>query len=254
MNTVVDTYAEAVEQAETPSRAHTLLRGYSDDVNGRLLDRWLPERCGRLLKTDLFDEAVGRGLIARLERSAETVVAIDASLRVLEAAVARNPQLVAHHADVRALPFVSSSFNVVVSNSTLDHFDSLDDVAAGLRELIRVLEPGGTLIVTLDNLRHPLVALRNALPFSVLLRLGLVPYFVGETVGPTRLRRLLAEGGAHVIDETAIMHVPRIAAVTAARFVRSESVLRALSACERAEALPTRSVTGQFIAARAVKR
>lgn len=255
MTALTDTYDAAVTRAESPTRAQSVLRAYSDAVNEVLLRRWLPQPCARLLKTDLFDEAVGVGLLPQLERAAESVVAVDASERVLTAARRRYPRLDAHVADVRELPFVDSSFDAVVSNSTLDHFESLDEVSVGLRELVRVLEPGGTLIVTLDNLRHPLVALRNALPFPLLAKLSLVPYFVGATCGPRRLRRLVGEAGAEVVDETAIMHVPRVAVVAAAHLLRRErSVLRAVSACERAGALPTRTLTGQFVAARAVKR
>jgi hypothetical protein len=43
--------------------AETLWREHSDAVNGALLVRWLArESCGLLLKTDLFDEAMGEGL------------------------------------------------------------------------------------------------------------------------------------------------------------------------------------------------
>jgi ubiquinone/menaquinone biosynthesis C-methylase UbiE len=253
---VTDTYDAAVTRAESPTRTQSVLRAYSDAVNDALVHRWLPVPCRRLLKTDLFDEAVGVGLFPQLEHAAGSVVAVDASDRVLEAARRRYPELVGHVADVRELPFPDASFDVVVSNSTLDHFESLVEVEVALAELVRVLEPQGTLIVTIDNLRHPLVALRNALPFPLLAKLGLVPYFVGATCGPKRLRRLLEAAGAEVVEETAIMHVPRLAVVAAVHVATrgSGSILRAVSACERAEALPTRTLTGQFIAARAVKR
>src|SRR5437867_12508286 len=49
---------------EWPHQARTpLWRQHSDRVNGALLARWLPRRpMGFVLKTDLFEEAVGDGL------------------------------------------------------------------------------------------------------------------------------------------------------------------------------------------------
>ena len=97
--------------------------------------------------------------------------------------------------DVCSLPFVDRSFDVVLSNSTLDHMDSLDDVSAALKELYRVLKPGGRLLLTLDNLANPVVALRNALPTRLLSALRLVPYYVGATCGPSHLCRLVSNAG-----------------------------------------------------------
>ncbi len=62
------------------------------------------------------------------------------------------------------LPFPDGAFDRVFSNSTLDHFDSRDDIREALRELARVLHPEGELLLTLDNLANPVVRLRNALP------------------------------------------------------------------------------------------
>lgn len=225
----------------------SLLRAYSDEANRRLLAAWLPERCRRLLKTDVFDEAVAGGLSPFLASRADELVAVDASPAAVAAARRRYPELEAHVADVRALPFDDSSFDAVVSNSTLDHFPALAGVEAAVRELHRVLEPGGVLVLTLDNPWNPLVALRNALPFRPLARLGLVPYYVGATCGPGRLRRLLGRAGFRVEDVGAVLHVPRVVA----RGLRPP--LRLLLAAEGLERWPTRFVTGQFVAARARK-
>ena len=74
------------------------------------------------------------------------------------------------------------TFDLVVSNSTLDHFARADDITIALREIQQVLKPGGRLILTLDNPSNPVVRLRNALPFAALNQMGLVPYFVGATL------------------------------------------------------------------------
>src|SRR5262245_13125401 len=103
-------------------------------VNQQLLAHWLPSnRVSRLLKTDAFDEAYSRGLYAFLTSRAEQVVDIDIATSVLAAAKARCPHLPAVGADVRHLPFADRVFDVVVSNSTLDHFDTPRDIVRSLR-------------------------------------------------------------------------------------------------------------------------
>jgi SAM-dependent methyltransferase len=225
---------------ETPGTS--LLRAYSDAANRRLLERWLPARAGTVLKTDVFDEAVAEGLSPFLAGRAGAVVAIDASPAAVAAARRRHPGLDAHVADVRALPFEDGSFDVAVSTSTLDHFSSRADIDTALRELHRVLAPGGLAVVTLDNPWNPLVALRNALPVRPH---ALVPYYVGATLGPRALRAALARAGFAVEEVAAVLHAPRLAA----RALRPP--LRLLLSAERLERWPTRFLTGQFVAARA---
>ena len=238
-----------------------LWREHSDAVNLALLARWLPVgACRRALKTDLFDEAMGEGLYPLLAEHASEVTAADAALSVASAALARYPALLAAVADVRELPFASESFEVVVSNSTLDHFESARDVVRALGELRRVLRPGGRLLLTMDNLANPLVAIRNALPFALLQRLRLVPYPMGATFGPWRLKRILRTGGFEVLDTAAVMHCPRVFAVWRARSVERQAgagsrqrLLRRLGRWESLGTLPTRFLTGYFVGVNARK-
>jgi SAM-dependent methyltransferase len=225
------------------------LRAYSDAVNTALLRTWLPVPvAGRVLKTDLFDEAMGEGLAGELGLRCGSVVGIDVSAPVVAAARERYPVLELVQADVRDLPFADGSFAAVLSNSTLDHFETVEEIDRALRELRRVLVPGGRLLVTLDNAANPLVALRNALPFAMLRRLDLVAYRTGRTTGPPGLRRLVASAGFEVEGTTALMHVPRVV-VRGLRPLGEERMLRGLLPCERLGRLPTRYVTGQFVAA-----
>jgi SAM-dependent methyltransferase len=222
------------------------LRAYSDAVTTALVHRWLPEAPGlRVLKTDLFDEAVAAGVYPALSGRGATVVGVDVSPAVVAAAQERYPELDARTGDVRELDVPDASFDAALSNSTLDHFGSLDEAAAALAELRRVLVPGGVLIVTLDNGANPLVALRNALPWPLVRRLGLSPYPAGATCGPAGLRRLLVDAGFDVESTGAVMHFPRLLLRAAPR------LLRPALALERLEAAPTRHLTAQFVAARA---
>jgi SAM-dependent methyltransferase len=253
-----DEIADSWVEASSPA----LWRLHSDAVNRRLIEAWLPSNdSGRALKTDLFDEAVADGLYPLLAGRAKAVAGIDVSPSIVHAARRRYPALEAACTDVRELPFGDREFDVVVSLSTLDHFETLDEVTVGIREIGRVLRPGGTLLLTLDNRANPLVALRNTLPFGVLNRLGLVPYYVGATCGPRRLREILEGAGFDVRVTHAILHCPRVLAVAVAGALQRHTgaraqarFLRLLLPFERMGRWPTRFLTGHFVAVKAVKR
>jgi len=238
-----------------------LWRHHSDRINTELLRRWLPaNRIDLLLKTDLFDEAIVEGLHSILTLHAKRLIGIDLSLPVMSEARLRYPHLQAVETDVRWLPFPDGKFDVIVSNSTLDHFESFDEIVVSLHEFYRILRPGGQLILTLDNLANPLIFLRNNLPFRLLHHLGIVPYFVGVTLGPHRLRHLLQGIGFDIIEVDAIMHCPRMFAVAIARWLErhaslktQNAFLRFLMVFENCSRLPTRFLTGHFIAVKAIK-
>jgi SAM-dependent methyltransferase len=254
------------------ARPTPLWRQHSDAVNSALVGRWLPSRLGRVLKTDLFDEAMSTGLYRALADRADEVVGIDVSDEIVEAAAARHQGLEARQADVRSLPFEDGAFDAVVSNSTLDHFQDEAEIIAALRELHRVLRPRGRLILTLDNPSNPFNAIAKALPREwlnrmwvrharVTARVGHVPYHVGETMGAGRLRKVLPALGFEIQAQDAVMHAPRAFAVVIAELTARRGSARAerrllelLAVCERMSAWPTRYVTGHFVAVSAVKR
>ena len=187
-----------------------LWREHSDNVNNALLARWLPQaHLANILKTDLFDEAVSKGIYPFLRNRAGTVLGIDASPKVADAAHTRHPRLRGLAADVLQLPFADESFDGIVSISTLDHFDSAEKIPAAMKELYRVLAPGGTLVITIDNGSNPVVAVRNHLPNSLLRRLGIIPYEMGVTCGARTFVKLLRSSGFHVQDVSFILHAPR---------------------------------------------
>ncbi len=240
---------EEVASSWEQDRGATAVRAYSDAVNRALLERWLPERMGTVLKTDLFDEATADGLVGLLLERADRVIGIDVAPSIVDAAAARNPGLEAIVANVKELPFETGSIDVVVSNSTLDHFGSLAEIDRALAELARVLRrPGGLLIVTLDNDANPVIWLRNRLPRTLLHGSGLVPYPVGRTLRPRGLRDAVERAGLAVDQAALIAHVPRLAV----RLLALHS--RWLVTAERASRAPTRALTGQFAAVRARAR
>jgi SAM-dependent methyltransferase len=264
-----------------------LWRAHSDAINAALVSRWASASAHRVLKTDLFDEFLGPGLYSVLRERAQTLVAIDLSTTIARGARERHEgpiggrerhegpiggacegrespiggarhgreALIAVTADVLRLPFASQSFDLVVSTSTLDHFAHFEQVEQSLAEIKRVLRKGGQLILTLDNLVNPVIALRAALPPSILQRLGLTAYFVGATCGPRRLRQSLERAGFEVRDMDAILHAPRVLAIPASRWILrhgsprlQERCARALMTFESMARWPTRFVSAYFIA------
>ena len=254
-------YWDSVVEQWMASQRQVLWRRHSDAVNSELLRRWQPSRrVAQLLKTDLFDEAVSAGLYALLAEFADQLVGVDLSPGIVKAAKRRFPDLKLYAADVRDLPFDDTSFDLIVSISTLDHFESQQEIQTALAELARVLRPGGQLLLTLDNLAHPAVWLRSILPQRLLLGLRLVPYQVGTTCGPRRLEAYCRNVGLEVTDTTAILHCPRALAVAGARLLERRAsartqrrYLEALMSFERLERWPTRFLTGHFTAIHARK-
>ncbi len=237
-----------------------LWRCHSDYVNAELLRRWVPPTgIGRVLKTDLYDEALGEGLYPFLATIGAKVVGIDVSQSVRRRAVQRHPQLLALDSDVRALPFQDGAFDAIVSNSTLDHFSSEAEILAAISELSRVLAPGGHLVLTLDNPSNPVVWIRNRIPRRWQRALHIVPYYVGATLCRERLAVSLRGAGLHVLEESAILHCPRAMAIAAARLLNwcgprlRVGFVRVLACFEHLASCGTRYRTGYFIAAHAIK-
>ncbi len=256
--TRASSYWDECGPAVAPNTTDPLWRAYCDSLHADLLRRWCEFPPGAdVLKTDLFEEAAGDGLVACLAEKSARVTGMDIAWRTIRAARSRHRGIGGVGADARCLPFRHRAFDAVVSISTLDHFRTRAEVGVSLREIHRVLRPGGSLVLTLDNPCNPVIALRNALPFRLLNRLGLVPYCVGKTCGPRLLRRMVEDAGFAVLDREALMHVPRALAVAVSRSRRGADPLsnarfvRSLTRWEALGAWPTRFLTGNFIAIRA---
>ena len=252
-----DGYWDTIAERWVARRPQRSWRTYSDRVNTALCEQWLPsEPVGRLLKTDVFDEVAAAGLLPVLRRHARQVIGIDRSLGMVSSVQDTAMALVA--SDVRSLPFPDGAFDRIFSNSTLDHFDSPDDIREALRELARVLHPDGELLLTLDNLANPVVRLRNALPSKPLERLGVIPYRMGATCGPRGLRALCTDAGLEVLALGTVMHCPRAPAVAIAGLLDRvatasirEAFLRVLAGFEILDGWPTRTLSGYFLTLRA---
>lgn len=147
----------------------------------------LVEEIGRLLPVGaLLDAACGDGrflaALPKLGPVPERLVGVDIAVSILDTARRATsqagvaPDLV--RANLERLPLGDSEFDLVVSIQTIEH---LLDPAAGLRELARVLKPGGTLLLSTDNQRNLITRTLNGPRW-------LVASFLGKRNARVKLR------------------------------------------------------------------
>jgi len=117
--------------------------GYSRYRLQTVLDRWLPED-GKGLRA--LDVGCGTGHhLADLRRRGFEVAGVDGSPEMVARARARNQGVSIECTDVEALLFPSGRFDLVLCIEVLRY---LRNPAGCLRELARVLRPGGVCLVT----------------------------------------------------------------------------------------------------------
>lgn len=224
-----------------------------------LIERWGGLPAGAwVLKTDLFEEAMGPdAFLHDLGLDGSKAIGMDLSPIIASRAASREEHgsVRAIAADVRHLPFADDALALIVSPSTLDHFADPSDLGRSLRELDRTLASDGRLVVTLDNRQNifdPLLRL--------VVRLGLVPYYVGRSYRVDELVAELEAAGLTVQDTTAILHNPRLVATAAVGLARrlnwspfTRLVQRLLVAAQELEQTRWRYRSGSFVAALATK-
>ena len=116
---ILTEYWDTISDHWLKSRPDRLWRRHSDAVNTRLLTRWFPDKpTGVFLKTDIFDEITGAGILPDSEVGGWTLAGIDISEKILHTARRRGSQLALAVADVRQLPFRQATVDVIFSNST----------------------------------------------------------------------------------------------------------------------------------------
>jgi SAM-dependent methyltransferase len=106
----------------------------------------------------------GTGTFTReLARSGADVVAIDVSPELLEIARANHSAPNVHYQteNAYALSYRDAAFDSVVGSSVLHHLE----VEEALRNIYRVLKPGGTIFFTEPNMLNPQIAVQKNVPW-----------------------------------------------------------------------------------------
>src|SRR5438045_3694717 len=100
---------------------------------------------------EILDAGCGTGAILQRLGNPERNVGIDLAPEAISLCRKRGLNNV-RQADVCALPFSDSSFDVVISSSVLYHA-WVSDVGTAIREMHRVLRPGGLLLLNVPAFR-----------------------------------------------------------------------------------------------------
>jgi SAM-dependent methyltransferase len=160
----------------------------------------------RILKTDLWDEAKNTRILAWAADRGAMAFGIDISeptvIQARAAFIHPSQPLRAAAADVRALPFLDASFDAIYSMGTIEHFHETEQA---VREMARVLRPGGRAIVGVPNRRDPFL---RPLLATMLQALGLYAYGYEKSYSRRALREMLERAGFLVGAETAILFIP----------------------------------------------
>ena len=109
----------------------------------------------------------GRYLAALRADLPERIAGVDISERILATASIAVPDAELRQANLEALPFDDDEFDLVLCSQVIEH---VLDAPAAVRELARVLRPGGVLILSTDNARNVVSRVLNA-PRNGLVRL-----------------------------------------------------------------------------------
>jgi ubiquinone/menaquinone biosynthesis C-methylase UbiE len=105
---------------------------------------------------DGLDVGCGTGVLAeRLAQAGYQMWGVDPSAGMLEVLRRRAPDVQATVASGTSLPFDSDRFDLVLTVAVMHHIAAPDAVRETLGEMVRVLRPGGRLIVWDHNPRNP---------------------------------------------------------------------------------------------------
>ena len=126
------------------ARRLALVREWADLTGARILDAG----CGVGMYTAQFRRFSDRVTGVEIDPS----VAIQAQARLAETSTDKAPAAHVVVSPAEALPFASSSFDVVFSHEVIEHV--IDDRAAAA-EMVRVLAPGGRIVLFCPNRLYP---------------------------------------------------------------------------------------------------
>lgn len=115
--------------------------------------RFVVEHCPR---GEGLDVGCGTGILAeRLAAAGYQMSGVDPSEGMLEVWRERRPGVQALTASGTALPFQDNSFDLVLTVAVLHHIADPEDVRQTLSEMVRVVRPGGRVLVWDHNPRNP---------------------------------------------------------------------------------------------------
>ncbi|MFM7094906.1 MAG: class I SAM-dependent methyltransferase, partial [Actinomycetota bacterium] len=136
------------------------INGFTGGVDPEYEEQIIPLVLAELAQADrILDVGCGEGQISRRLAALgkhRLVVGLDPTERHIEVARARGGNVDYRVGVVDDLPFAEGTFDAVVACLVFEHVDNVD---GAIREVSRVLEPGGTFLFLLN---HPLLQTPNS--------------------------------------------------------------------------------------------
>lgn len=137
-STFYDTIASDYDRLMSTYEIEKRLRIISEDL--------LPERLDGCL---VLDGGSGTGWFTKqLASQGAEVVAVDIGHALLQETAKKQPNALLAQNSLVHLGFASNTFDVVISTEVIEH---TPDPRSAVKELVRVLKPGGILIITVPN-------------------------------------------------------------------------------------------------------
>jgi SAM-dependent methyltransferase len=133
---------------------------YDESIPAHVAEHYLKKRTAFVVthcpRGEGLDVGCGTGVLAeRLAGAGYEMVGVDPSAGMLEILEARTPLVRPVHASGTSLPFDDDSFDLVVTVAVMHHIADPDDVHQTLAEMVRVVKPGGRVVVWDHNPRNP---------------------------------------------------------------------------------------------------
>ena len=242
------------DQWESVYRTNPIQNRFNDQIMDRLIGLFEPSPGALFL-----DAGCGTGDHSiRIAARGFHCVGIDISETILAKArqnaanLGLGKEVLFSSQSLEDLAIADCRFDIVHCRGVLMHIPEWEKA---LEHLCRILKPGGTLIITLDNktnLTEPL--------FRLWIRLGLSPFYIGKTYSVKELEKSLGEVGLSVIESTAIIHNPRFFTKVFIACLRKIGpnrfdgwIRKLLSLLDSLEKRRIKYLTAQFIATRATK-
>lgn len=133
---------------------------YDDALPPHVVAHYLDKRVrylvGQCPRGRGLDVGCGTGVLAgRLAAEGYTMTGVDPSQGMLEVMAAERPAVEAIRGEGAHLPFDDGTFDLAITVAALHHVASVQAVRDTLVEMVRVLRPGGRIVIWDHNPRNP---------------------------------------------------------------------------------------------------
>ena len=169
------------------------------------------QAAGERIQGRILENGCGVGMyVEHLAQRGGTVIGLEYDLERAAEARTRSPHII--NAAGECVPLPSSSFDLVLSHEVIEH---VQDDRAAVREMIRVIKPGGRIIIFCPNRGYPFethgIYWKDKYYFGNQIFVNYLPRFLRNKLAPhvrvysrQDLKKLFAGLPVHFIQQTII--------------------------------------------------